>query len=96
MRVDCGPLDPGAVIRPEPGEWHPDRFDEEELADWRAGRNTIYQLAALTMIYSKELPSLPGSFPVSISGSASFPSPKPPKHRHLRPMPFSRSTRPAS
>ena len=23
MRVDCGQLDPGAVIRPEPGEWYP-------------------------------------------------------------------------
>ena len=23
MRVDCGQLDPGAVIRPVPGEWHP-------------------------------------------------------------------------
>ena len=23
MRVDCGRLHPGAVIRPEPGEWHP-------------------------------------------------------------------------
>ena len=23
MRVDCGELDPGAVIRPAPGEWHP-------------------------------------------------------------------------
>ena len=42
MRVDCGELDPGAVIRPEPGEWHPrmpERLDEEELADWRAGRD---------------------------------------------------------
>jgi hypothetical protein len=32
-------LDPGAVIRPEPGEWHPHmpaQLDEEELADWRA------------------------------------------------------------
>jgi hypothetical protein len=41
-----------AVIRPEPGEWHPRmpaRLDEEELADWRAGRNAIYQLAALTI-----------------------------------------------
>jgi hypothetical protein len=40
-RVDCGELDPAAVIRPEPGEWHPrmpERLDEEELADWRAGR----------------------------------------------------------
>jgi hypothetical protein len=25
------------------------RFDEEELADWRAGRNAVYQLAALTI-----------------------------------------------
>jgi hypothetical protein len=23
MRVDCGQLDPGAVIRPVPGEWQP-------------------------------------------------------------------------
>ena len=52
MRVDCGRLDPGVVIRPELGEWHPrmpDRLDEEELADWRAGRDAIYQLAALTV-----------------------------------------------
>jgi hypothetical protein len=52
MRVDCGQLDPGAVIRPEPGEWHPhmpERLDEEELEDWRAGRNAVYQLAALTV-----------------------------------------------
>lgn len=52
MRVDCGQLDAGAVIRPEPGEWHPrmpDRLDQEELADWRAGRAAVYQLAALTV-----------------------------------------------
>ena len=52
MRVDCGQLDPGAVIRPVPGEWHPrmpERLDEAELADWRAGRNAVYQLAALTI-----------------------------------------------
>jgi len=52
MRVDCGQLDPGAVIRPVSGEWHPrmpERLDEEELADWRAGRNAVYQLAALTI-----------------------------------------------
>jgi hypothetical protein len=51
MRIDCGQLHPGAVIRSEPGEWHPrmpERLDEEELADWRAGRNAVYQLAALT------------------------------------------------
>ena len=23
MRIDCGQLDPGAVIRPVAGEWHP-------------------------------------------------------------------------
>src|ERR1700749_824098 len=52
LRVDCGQLDPAAVIRPEPGDWHPrmpQRLDEEELADWRAGRNAVYQLAALTI-----------------------------------------------
>jgi hypothetical protein len=52
MRVDCGQLDPGAVIRPAAGEWHPsmpERLDEEELEDWRAGRNAGYQLAALTV-----------------------------------------------
>ena len=52
MRVDCGQLDPGAVIRPVAGEWDPrmpERLDEEELADWRAGRNAVYQLAALTI-----------------------------------------------
>ena len=52
MRIDCGQLDPGAVIKPEPGEWQPympERLDEEELADWRTGRNAVYQLAALTV-----------------------------------------------
>jgi hypothetical protein len=27
----------------------PARLDEEELADWRAGRNAVYQRAALTI-----------------------------------------------
>ena len=52
MRVDCGELDPAAVIRPVLGEWQPrmpESLDQEELADWRAGRNAIYQLAALTI-----------------------------------------------
>jgi hypothetical protein len=52
MRVDCGGLDPAVVIRPVAGEWHPhipERLDEQELADWRAGRNALYQLAALTI-----------------------------------------------
>jgi hypothetical protein len=52
MGVDCGQLEPGAVIRPVPGEWHPrmpERLDQEELADWHAGRNAVYQLAALTI-----------------------------------------------
>ena len=40
------------MIRPVPGKWHPhmpERLDEDELADWRAGRNAVYQLAALTI-----------------------------------------------
>jgi len=52
MCINCGELDPAAVIRPDPGEWHPrmpDRLDENELADWRAGRNAVYQLAAPTL-----------------------------------------------
>jgi hypothetical protein len=52
MHVDRGQLDPGAVIQPAPGEWHPrmpERLDEEELADWRTGRDGVYQLAALTI-----------------------------------------------
>jgi hypothetical protein len=39
----CGRLNPGAVMRrPDPGEWRPrmpERLDEEELADWRAGQD---------------------------------------------------------
>jgi hypothetical protein len=27
----------------------PERLDEEKLADWRAGRNAVHQLAALTI-----------------------------------------------
>ena len=52
MRINCGELDPAVVIRPVPGEWRPrmpERLDEEELADWRAGRNAVYQLAAHTI-----------------------------------------------
>src|SRR5207302_6063222 len=40
MRVDCGQLDPGAVIRPVPGEWHPrmpERLDEEEACGLALG-----------------------------------------------------------
>ena len=47
MRVDCGQLDPGALIRPVPGEWHPRMprwFDEEELADRQAGRNVMMEV----------------------------------------------------
>jgi hypothetical protein len=35
MRINRGELDPGAVIRPVMGEWHPhmnERLDEEKLA----------------------------------------------------------------
>ena len=36
MRIDCGELNPGAVIRPVPGDWHPhmpEHLDKEELGD---------------------------------------------------------------
>jgi hypothetical protein len=52
MRVDCGQIQPGAAIRPGPREWHPhipERLDHEELTDWHAGRDAVYQLAALTV-----------------------------------------------
>ena len=52
MRIDCSQLEPGTVIGPVPGEWSPHmpaQLDEEELADWRAGRAAVYQLAALTV-----------------------------------------------
>ena len=52
MRIDCCQIDPGTLIQPVLGEWHPhipERLDEAELADWRTGRNAIYQLAALTI-----------------------------------------------
>ena len=52
MRIDCGELEPGAVLRPVMGEWQPHMpksLDEDELADWRAGRNAVYQLAAHTI-----------------------------------------------
>jgi hypothetical protein len=52
MRTDCGQIQPEAAIGPGPGEWHPhisERLDHEELADWWAGRDAVYQLAALTV-----------------------------------------------
>ena len=47
LRVDCGQLHLGKVIRPAFGEWHPRM--PERLDDWRAGRNAVYQLAAVTI-----------------------------------------------
>ena len=49
LAICCGEFDPRAVTRQVPGEWHPHmpkRLDEQELADWHAGRNAVYQLAA--------------------------------------------------
>jgi hypothetical protein len=46
--VSSIPLD----IQPVPSEWHPhipDRLDQKEFGDWRAGRNAVCQLAALTI-----------------------------------------------
>ena len=59
LRVDCGQLDPGAVIRPTLSEWHPrmlERLDDEERADWRAGREAAYHLAALTVVGAWQSP----------------------------------------
>ena len=41
----CGP---GTAIPMQARPFHA-AYDEEELADWRAGRNAVYQLAALTI-----------------------------------------------
>jgi hypothetical protein len=30
MRVDCGRIDPGGVIRPATGEWYPSPTDERQ------------------------------------------------------------------
>jgi len=43
MRIDCGQLDPGAVIRPVPSEWDPrmpECLDEEELAAGASAHRT--------------------------------------------------------
>ena len=40
------------MIWPAPGEWHPHvpaQLHQEELADWRAGRDAVYRLAARTV-----------------------------------------------
>jgi len=42
MCIDCSQLDPDTIIPIDTGEWHPhipERLDQEELADWRAGRD---------------------------------------------------------
>ena len=49
---DDGSLAQKTRFEPVAGEWQPrmpEHLDEEELADWRAGCNAVYQLAALTM-----------------------------------------------
>jgi hypothetical protein len=60
MRINCGQLDPDAVIQPIRGEWHPrmpERLDEEELANWRAGRDAVYQLARLRSVRASRSPT---------------------------------------
>ena len=81
LRVDCGQLDPGAVIRPTLSEWHPrmlERLDDEERADWRAGRAAAYQLAALTVggawqsATDKRRQRKPGGEPGFLKGRSAF------------------------
>ena len=50
MRVDCGELNPGVGNPASAREWQPhipERLDEEELSDWRTGRDALYQLALI-------------------------------------------------
>jgi hypothetical protein len=53
MRVNCCQLDPGAVIRQYPANGTRaclgGSTKRSLRADWRAGRNAVYQLAALTI-----------------------------------------------
>ena len=52
MRLDCAQLQPGAVVSPAPISWEPQmppRLEHEELADFRAGRDAIYLMAAHTI-----------------------------------------------
>ena len=37
MRIDCARLDPDAVIRPDPGEWHPRMPERRMRKSWRTG-----------------------------------------------------------
>jgi hypothetical protein len=37
MGIDCGQLDPGAVIRPVPGEWHPRSRSASTMRSLRIG-----------------------------------------------------------
>jgi hypothetical protein len=48
----------------------PERLDEEELADWRAGRNAIYQLAALTVARASRSRTHEPSIKVAALGGA--------------------------
>jgi hypothetical protein len=51
----------------------PERLDEDELADWRTGRNAVYQLAALTVGARLAAPELCGRLPQApLSGLSAF------------------------
>ena len=43
MRVDCGPLDPDAVIRPIRSEWHPRLPECLQPVPSRLARNSIIE-----------------------------------------------------
>jgi hypothetical protein len=52
MRVDCGQLDPGTVIRPVPGGWHcacPSVSTRRSLRTGAPAAMRVYRLAALTV-----------------------------------------------
>jgi hypothetical protein len=43
MRIDCSRLDPGAVIRPVPGEWHPHMPGQLDEGGCRLGAQAVMQ-----------------------------------------------------
>jgi serine/threonine protein kinase len=54
MRIDCGQLDPGAVIRPDAGEWHPIKPDNLGVA--RVAGSGAYRLVLFDFSLSRTPP----------------------------------------
>ena len=50
MRVDCGQLDPGAVIRPVPGQWRPRMPERLDITSMPAYHMTSMRLMTDALI----------------------------------------------